>query len=108
MGSVGDGFIVVFRAHRVCRMFLYLYSVEALKRYVKSARLHVFNLIFENQMIGLLVVDFVGEVHEDCVGADVGVLGRVYTCEVLIFDEYWAVCRRQWSQREWTLDVVTR
>ena len=70
--------------------------------------MHVFNLVFENQVNGLLVIDFVGEVHEDGVGADVGVFGRVYACEVLVFDEYWAVCRRQWGQSEWTLDVVTR
>ena len=86
--SAGDGFIVEFRAHRVCRVFLYLYCIEALRRCGKSARLHVFNLVFENQMNGLLVIDFVGEVHEDCVGADVRVLGRVYACEVLVFDEY--------------------
>ena len=41
-----------------------------------------------------LVVNMVREVHVDCVGADVGVFGRVDPYEVLVLDEDWAVRRR--------------
>ena len=41
----------------------------------------------------MLVVDVVGQVYVDLVGTGVGVLGRVYACEVLVFEEYRAVCR---------------
>ena len=58
-------------------------------------------------VVGVREIYFVGEVHEDGVGAGIRVLGQVYACKVLVFDEYWAVCRRQWSQRKRALDVVT-
>ena len=41
----------------------------------------------------MLVVDVVGQVYVDLVGTGVGVLGRVYAREVLVFEEYRAVCR---------------
>ncbi len=30
----------------------------------------------------------------------------MYSCEVLIFDEYRAVCMGKWDESEWTLEVV--
>jgi len=53
------------------------------------------------------VVDVMREVHVDFVRADVGVLGRVDTREVLVFDEEWVVCRRQRGEGERTLHVLT-
>ena len=47
------------------------------------------------------------EVHADFVGADVGVLGRVDTREVLVLDEGWAVIRRKRGEGERTLQVLT-
>jgi hypothetical protein len=41
----------------------------------------------------MLVVDATGKVYVDLVGTGVGVLGRVYAREVLVFEEYWAVCQ---------------
>ena len=43
---------------------------------------------------GGFVVIVVGEVHVDRVCTDVGVLGRVYSREVLVLDEDRAMCRR--------------
>ena len=40
----------------------------------------------------MLVVDVMGKVDVDLVCADVGVLGRVYPREVLVFEENWAIC----------------
>ena len=37
-----------------------------------------------------------GKVEEDLVGADVGVFGRVYACEVVVFEED---CTVRWGQR---------
>ena len=65
-------------------------------------------MVVENQVDDILVVYFVGKVHVDCVGADVWVIGRVYACEVLVFDEYRAMCRGQWGESEWAMQVVTR
>ena len=44
-----------------------------------------------------LMVGIVGDVHEDGVNADVGVLCRMDPCEVLVLDEDWVVRRRQSS-----------
>ncbi len=40
-----------------------------------------------------LVVNVVGEVYVDFVGADVGILSRVYAREVLVLEEGRVVCR---------------
>ena len=53
-----------------------------------------------------LVVNVVREVHEDGVGADVGVLGRVDTRELLVLEEDRVVCRRHRGENERTLQVL--
>ena len=53
------------------------------------------------------MVNVTREVHVDFVGADVGVLGRVDTREVLVLDEDWAVCRGKRDEGERTLHVLT-
>ena len=52
--------------------------------------MHVGELVGEDNSDYDLVVGIVGEVHEDVVGVGVGVLCRVYPCEVMAFDEGWA------------------
>ena len=47
-----------------------------------------------------------GEAHVDGISADVGVLGRMDTSEVLVLDEDWAVCRGQRSEGERTPQVL--
>ena len=54
-----------------------------------------------------LVVGIVGEVHEDGVSADVGVICRVNPCEVLVLDEDWAMRRLRRGECEGTLEVLT-
>ena len=46
------------------------------------------------------MVNVVREVYVDLVGADVGILGRVYTREVLVLEEDRAVCRGQRGEGE--------
>jgi hypothetical protein len=48
-------------------------------------------LVGENCSDYGLMVGVVGEVHEDGIGANVGVFSRVDPCEVLILDEDWAM-----------------
>ena len=48
-------------------------------------------LVCEDGADGELVVHVVCEVHEDGVGADVWVFGRVDSCDVLVVDEDGAV-----------------
>ena len=52
------------------------------------------------------MVVVVGEVHVDRVCADVGVLGRVYTREVLVLDEDRAMGRRHRGEGERVLHVL--
>ena len=54
------------------------------------------------------VIYVVGEVHVDCVCADVWILCQVHSREVLVIDEYLAMCRGQWGGSEWALKVLTR
>ncbi len=57
--------------------------------------MYVFELVGEDLVDGGLMVCAMGEVHVDCVGADIWILCRVHSCEVLVLDEYRAVCRGQ-------------
>jgi hypothetical protein len=54
----------------------------------------------------ILVVDVMGKVYVDLVGAGVGVPGRVYARQVLVFKEYRAVCRGKRGQGEGALHVL--
>ena len=49
--------------------------------------MHLGELVGEDPVDLSLVVDIVRKVNVDPVGADVGVLGRVYTREVMVFRE---------------------
>ena len=60
----------------------------------------------EDREDGGLVVCVVGEVHVDRICVDVWVFGRVYSDEVLVLDEYWAMCRRQRGKGEGSLHVL--
>jgi hypothetical protein len=51
-------------------------------------------MVIEYNAKGGLELDVVGEVYKDLVGIDVGVFGRVESCEVLVLDEDGVVCRR--------------
>ena len=53
-----------------------------------------------------LVVVVVGEVHVNRVCTDVWVFNRVYSREVLVLDEYRAMCRRQRDEGERALHVL--
>ena len=57
-------------------------------------------LVGEDSVDRSLVVDVVGKVYVDFVGAGVGVLGRVYAREVLVFEEYRVVRRGQRGEGE--------
>ena len=59
-------------------------------------------------MNGDLVVYAMGEVHVDCIRADVWVLSRDHSRKVLIFDEDRDVCRGQRVESEGALDVLAR
>ena len=48
--------------------------------------MHLGELVVENRLDRGLVVDVMREVRVDFVGADVGVLGRVDTREVVVLD----------------------
>ena len=52
------------------------------------------------------MVNVMVEVHVDFISANVGVLGRVDTTEVLVLDEEWAVCQGHMSEGEMTLQVL--
>ena len=54
------------------------------------------------------MVHVVGEVHAECMRAGVWVLSRVHSREVLIFDEYRAVCRGERGESEGALEVLAR
>ncbi len=56
---------------------------------------------------GGFIVHVVREVQKDGVGADVWILGRVDSREVLVFDEDGTVCREQRSEGEGALRVLT-
>ena len=64
-------------------------------------------LVLDNRQNRCLVVNITKEVHVDFVRAEIGVLGRVDTSEVLVLDEDWAVCWRQRSESERDLKVLT-
>ena len=49
------------------------------------------------------MVNITREVHVDYKSANIGVLGRVDTGEVLVVNEDWAMCRGQKSEGERTL-----
>ena len=66
----------------------------------ESSRLHLGELVGEDREDRGLVVGVVRQVHIDRVCADVGVLGRVYTREVLVLEEDRDVCRRQRGEVE--------
>jgi hypothetical protein len=53
----------------------------------ETGGLHVGELVGEDYSDYGIVIGIVREVHEDGVGADVGVLCRVSPCEVLVLDE---------------------
>ena len=70
--------------------------------------MHLGELVVEDREDRGLVVDVVWEVHVDCVGADVGVLCRVDTREVLDLEEERDVCRGQRGESERALQVLAR
>ena len=80
---------------------MYLYGVQALQECGKSDILHLGELVGEDRVDRSLVVDIVREVHVDLVGADVGVLGRVYTREVLVFEKDRVVRRDRGVRARW-------
>ena len=53
-----------------------------------------------------LVVNIMREVHVYFLSANVGVLGRVDTSEILVLDEDWDVCRGQRGEGERALKVL--
>ena len=57
-------------------------------------------LVGEDREDHSLVVNVVREVHVDLVGVDFGILGRVYTREVLVLEEDRDVCRGQGGEGE--------
>jgi hypothetical protein len=87
LGSVCDRLIVDLGLHRVCGVLLNLQGVDSLRGWREANRLHVGELVIEYGTKGSLDVDVVGEVYEELVGVDVGVFGRVDSCEVLVLDE---------------------
>ena len=54
----------------------------------------------------ILVVDVMGKVYVHLVGVGVGVLGRVYAREVLVFKEYRVVCWGKRGEGEGALQVL--
>ena len=62
--------------------------------------MHLGKLVGEDREDRGLVVNVGGEVHVDLVCASVGILGRVYTREVLVLHEDRAVCRGERSEGE--------
>ncbi len=65
--------------------------------------MHLGELVGEDRVDRSLVVDIVGEVHVDLVGVGVGVFGRMYTREVLIFEKNRYVRRGQRGEGEGAL-----
>jgi hypothetical protein len=72
---------------------LNLESVESCRGFRESGGLHAGELVGEDCSDYSLMVGVMGEVHEDGISADVGVLCRVNPCELLVLDEYWAMRR---------------
>ncbi len=68
--------------------------------------MHLGELVIEECVDRSFVVYVVREVYVDLVGADVGVFGRVYTREVLVFGKDRAVRRRQRDEGERALEVM--
>ena len=68
--------------------------------------MHLGELAVQDRENRGLVFDVVREVHVDRVGADVGILGRVDTREVLAHEEDRDVCRGQSGEGERTLQVL--
>ena len=58
--------------------------------------MHLSELVGEDREDRSLVINAVREVHVDLVCANVGILVRVYTREVLVLEEDRVVC---WGQR---------
>jgi hypothetical protein len=73
--------------YRVDGVFLNLNCVESISGRWETGGLHVGELVGEDSSYDGLVVDLVWHVHEEGVGADVRVLCRVNSREVLILDE---------------------
>jgi hypothetical protein len=65
-------------------------------------------MVGEDLVNGDLVAHVVGEVHVDCIRADVWILCRVHSLKELVFDEHRAVCRGQRGESEWALKFLTR
>ena len=65
--------------------------------------MHLGELVGDDPIDPSLVVDIVRKVYVDLVGAGVGVLGRVYTRDVLVFEEYRVVRRGQRGEGEGAL-----
>ena len=68
--------------------------------------MHLGELVGEDYVDCSLVVDIVRKVYVDLVGVCVGVLGRVHTRKVLIFEKYRAVRRGQRGEVEGALQVL--
>jgi len=98
--SGDDRFVVQFRPNQVGRVVSDLKGVQSLKGRWKSCSLHVGELVREDGADGELVVHVVREVHEDGVGDDVWVFGRVDSYKVLVVDEDGTVWRRYWGKGE--------
>ncbi len=62
--------------------------------------MHLSELVGEDRVDRSHVVDVVRKIYVELVGADVGVLGRMYTHEVLVFEKDRVVCRRQRGESE--------
>ena len=62
--------------------------------------MHLGELVGKDCVDRSLKVNVVGEVYVDFVGADVGILSRVYVREVLVLEEDRAVCRGQGGEGE--------
>ena len=69
--------------------------------------MYVGKLVCEDRSNRSLVVDIARQVHEDGVGSDIGILGRMNPREILFLDEDFATCRRQRSEGEKALKVLT-
>ncbi len=81
LGSVGDGFVVVFGLYPVYGVLLNLECVESFRGRGESSGLHMGELVREDSSDYEPLVDLVRKVHEDGVGANVRVLRRVNSRE---------------------------
>ncbi len=93
LGSVGDGFVVVFRLYRVYGLVLNLECAKSFRGCGETGGLHVGEPVGEDILDCGLVVGLMKKVHEDGVGDDVQVLRRVNSREVLVLDEDGAMRR---------------